>query len=187
MLGKRCVRRLPSGSPAPSTSISTAAGRVSSPSRRRGRASGPNAGSISIPGWTCRAGGRAADAYQSFDQAAERLEKRLRRYKRRLKDHHADQGGDTLPAAIDYVIAAPDEEADAIETVDDNPVVIAETQAVLGRMTVSMAVMAMDLSEAPLEVFRNAASGRFNVVYRRADGNIGWIDLPDAGEREARG
>jgi ribosomal subunit interface protein len=129
--------------------------------------------------------GQAADAYRSFDQAAERLEKRLRRYKRRLKDHHAVGAGEAI-AAIDYTIAADEETEEDTETADDNPVVIAETEIEFRPMTVGMAVMSMDLAEAPVIVFRNVASGRINVVYRRADGNIGWIDPPEAGEREAR-
>lgn len=124
----------------------------------------------------------ANDAYLSFDSAAERIEKRLRRYKRRLKNHH-EQAGEELPAAaMSYVIAAAGEGSEEEEeSVDDNPVVVAETETKVRRMTVGMAVMALDLSEAPVVVFRNMANGRLNVVYRRADGNIGWIDPADAG------
>lgn len=129
--------------------------------------------------------GHAGDAYLSFDQAADRLEKRLRRYKRRLKDHHAEGAGEPQ-TVMDYTIAAGDETEEEIEPVDDNPVVIAETRTTIRWMTVGMAVMAMDLADSPVTVFRNVANGRLNVVYRRADGNIGWIDPPDAGEQEAR-
>ena len=129
--------------------------------------------------------GQAGDAYLSFDQAADRLEKRLRRYKRRLKDHHPEGPGQPL-AATDYTIAAEDELEELSEPVDDNPVVIAETRTSIRWMTVGMAVMAMDLADAPLTVFRNVANRRLNIVYRRADGNIGWIDPPDGGEQEAR-
>lgn len=140
-------------------------------------------------GMDLQARGDAADAYQSFDKAAERLDKRLRRYKRRLTDHHAEQGGDQIEAARNYVIAAPSEEdrGEGTEPVEDNPVVIAENESRLRRMTVGTAVMALDLSEAPVVLFRNAGTGRLNVVYRRSDGNIGWIDPPEAGEQEARG
>lgn len=135
--------------------------------------------------------GVATDAYVSFDGAADRIEKRLRRYKRRLKNHH-EQVADEPVAAMSYVIAAPaeesgEEETGAQESGDDNPVVVAETETNVRSMTVGMAVMSLDLAEAPLVVFRNVANGRLNVVYRRADGNIGWIDPANAGEQEARG
>ncbi|WP_436643476.1 ribosome hibernation-promoting factor, HPF/YfiA family [Microbaculum sp. FT89] len=132
--------------------------------------------------------GVGGDAYVSFDQAAERIEKRLRRYNSRLKDHHAEHGADESQAATSYVIAAPDEdEAGEAGVVDDNPIVIAESQTALRKMTVGMAVMAMDLAEAPVVLFRNVANGRMNVVYRRHDGNIGWIDPAESDEKEARG
>ncbi len=134
-----------------------------------------------------KARGQAGDAYLSFDQAADRLEKRLRRYKRRLKDHHGEGAGEPL-AAIDYTIAAEVEESDdESAAIEDNPVVIAETQTNIRWMTVGMAVMAMDLAEAPVMVFRNTANGRLNIVYRRADGNIGWMDPPlESGNQDAR-
>lgn len=131
--------------------------------------------------------GQAGDAYLSFDQAAERIEKRLRRYKRRLKDHHAENSGGETQAATDYVIAAPREADPGDGPDDDNPVVIAERATTVRPMTVGMAVMALDLSEAPVVVFRNVASNNLNVVYRRADGNIGWIDPAESDEKGARG
>jgi len=132
--------------------------------------------------------GKAQDAHQSFDQAAERIEKRLRRYKRRLKDHHLEHAAEESLAATSYVIAAPGEDEDGEEAAKgDNPVVIAETETKVRRMTVGMAVMALDLAEAPVVVFRNIANDRLNVVYRRGDGNIGWIDPTESGEHKARG
>ena len=124
-------------------------------------------------GIVLRGEGRGQDAYQSFDTAAERIEKRLRRYKRRLKDHKGAPRGESIPAAA-YVIAAPDEETEA--AVDDKPVVIAEEATSLATMSVGHAVMAMDLADVPVLVFRHAVHGGINVVYRRSDGNIGWID-----------
>jgi ribosomal subunit interface protein len=124
-------------------------------------------------GIVLRGEGRNQDAYQSFDAAAERIEKRLRRYKRKLKDHKGAPRGETIAAAT-YVIAAPDEELEA--AVDDKPVVIAEEVTNLATMSVGLAVMAMDLADAPVMVFRHAVHGGINVVYRRRDGNIGWID-----------
>jgi len=124
-------------------------------------------------GITLQAEGRAHDAHQSFDRAAERIEKRLRRYKSRLKEHHPPRRGEVTPATS-YVLAAPDEEAEI--GLDYSPTVIAEEATGLETMTVSAAVMAMDLSDAPVLVFRHAGHGGVNVVYRRSDGHIGWID-----------
>lgn len=118
--------------------------------------------------------GHAGDAHSAFDQAMEKLDKRVRRYKRRLKDHHTN-GKSPLPAeeASSYIIQAPtlDEE----ET-EDPPLVIAEKPTTLRRMTVSDAVVQLDVGNEPVVMFRNAVSGDLSVVYRRDDGNIGWID-----------
>ncbi len=124
-------------------------------------------------GIVLQAEGRAQDPRQSFDIAAERIEKRLRRYKRRLKEHHAQRLGETVPATS-YVIASPDEDEEV--AVDYNPTIIAEETTQLETMTVGKAVMAMDLSDVPVVVFRHAGHGGINVVYRRTDGHIGWID-----------
>lgn len=110
----------------------------------------------------------------SFDQAAEKIEKRLRRYKRKLKDHHVNNGSDRDFEAASYVLAQPEEDEEV--PVDFNPLVIAETSAKVRTLTVGMAVMELDLTEAPVVLFKNAANGGVNVVYRRSDGNIGWID-----------
>ncbi|HWG07041.1 MAG TPA: ribosome-associated translation inhibitor RaiA [Beijerinckiaceae bacterium] len=132
-------------------------------------------------GVTMQAEGRAHDPYLSFDQAADRLEKRLRRYKRRLKDHHpgsnnaaASGGGPDQDVVADYVIEAPDSEAADPQGFD--AVVIAEQTKALRTMAVAAAVLELDFTGAPVLVFRHAGSGRVNVVYRRSDGNIGWID-----------
>jgi ribosome hibernation promoting factor len=124
-------------------------------------------------GIVLQAEGRAQDAHQSFDRAAERVEKRLRRYKRRLKEHHHGRRGEIEPAAS-YVIAALDDEEEV--ALDYNPVIIAEETTDLATMAVSDAVFAMDLADVPVIVFRNAGHGGLNVVYRRTDGHIGWID-----------
>ena len=126
-------------------------------------------------GMTLQAQGSAHDAYQSFDQAADRVEKRLRRYKRRLKDHHhnASDKANGLDST-QYVLQGPQEDEDVHD--DFNPVVIAETNDVIRTMTVGMAVLDLDLTGAPVSIFRSAAHGGINVVYRRADGNFGWID-----------
>jgi ribosomal subunit interface protein len=115
------------------------------------------------------------DPRNSFDQAAEKIEKRLRRYKRKLKDHHGHNGHEReAMEAASYVLASPEEDEEV--PADFNPLVIAETSAKVKTMTVGMAVMELDLTEAPVVMFKNAANGGVNVVYRRADGNIGWID-----------
>ncbi|WP_417671686.1 ribosome hibernation-promoting factor, HPF/YfiA family [Roseibium sp.] len=118
---------------------------------------------------------QAQEPRQSFDLAADKIEKRLRRYKRKLKDHHGPHGnGREDFEAASYVLASPEEEEEV--PVDYNPLVIAETSAKVKTLTVGMAVMELDLSEAPVVLFKNAANGEVNVVYRRSDGNIGWID-----------
>jgi len=120
----------------------------------------------------------AADAYASADQAALRIERRLRRYKRRLKDRQASRPDDALDvAAPSYVIAAPQGD-DAGEVTEFNPVIIAESTTALKRLSVSEAVMELDMTGAPVLVFRHAGHGRINLVYRRPDGHIGWIDPP---------
>ena len=126
----------------------------------------------------------AADAYASADQAAIRVETRLRRYKRRRKDRQAARNeGRALDRGaherhqIDAPIVtgpAPDEQ----EAAESNPAIIAESMAALKRLSVSEAVMELDVTGASVLVFRHAGHGRVNLVYRRADGHIGWIDPP---------
>jgi ribosomal subunit interface protein len=127
-------------------------------------------------GMTLHTDGMAADAYSSADQAALRIEKRLRRYKNRLKDRSARQNGSGA-GAPSYVIAAPDHDSEE-EITDFNPVIIAESTKTLERLSVSDAVMELDMTGVTVVVFRHAASGRVNMVYRRRDGNIGWVDPP---------
>jgi ribosomal subunit interface protein len=122
--------------------------------------------------------GSGGDAYAAFEEALDKLEKRVRRYKRRLKNHHVN-GKEPLPAeqAAYRTLAPLPEEAEGEEAQGDpTPVVVAERQTALREMTVGAAVMQLDLAESPAIVFKNAAHGRLNVVYRRRDGHIGWID-----------
>lgn len=133
-------------------------------------------------GIVLRADSMAVDAYLSADQAAEKLEKRLRRYHSRLKDHangrnNGPAPGELFPTAPDYVIAAPGEAGEE-EVTAFSPVIIAESTTALKRLSVSEAVMQLDMTGAPVMVFRHAGHGRVNLVYRRSDGNIGWIDPP---------
>lgn len=135
----------------------------------------------------------ANEFYAAFDAAAERLGKQLRRYKRRLRDHHAKASGAVgtgdAETARSYVLAPPpDEEEDEQDRADGAagtaPVVIAEMSTELPNLTVSEAVMRMDLANAPVLLFRNRSHGALNLVYRRGDGNIGWIDPAlDTGRR----
>ncbi len=128
-------------------------------------------------GLVLEANGDGGDAYSSADSAVEHLEKRVRRYKRRLKDHHAaraDDGAITLSPARDYTVKADDEHHE--EGQDAHPVIIAEAESSIGEMAVSEAVMQLDLTDKPFLLFRNAAHGGVNIVYRRGDGHIGWID-----------
>ena len=120
-----------------------------------------------------------ADAYGAFDGALERVSKQLRRYKRRLTNHHqkARAAEDMLPAQ-QYVIQP--ETSDDEPPEDAPPVIIAEMETEIASLSVSEAVMRLDLADAPLVMFRNSAHGGLNVVYRRVDGNIGWIDPADS-------
>jgi len=131
-------------------------------------------------GLLVEAQGRGNDAYSSAETAIEHLEKRVRRYKRRLKDHHTRAARERAEMAAfvnDFTVRADEEEADdhAAE-IPDAPVIVAETERPLHTLAVSEAVMQLDLTEDTVLVFRNAATDAVNVVYRRNDGHIGWID-----------
>jgi ribosomal subunit interface protein len=128
-------------------------------------------------GLIVQGGGQGDDAYAAFDGALNRIAKQLRRYKRRLKDHHKAREDDGLLQAQQYVLAADDGEDEVAE--DANPAVIAEMQTEIATLTVGEAVMRMDLADLTVMMFRNRAHGGLNVVYRRTDGHIGWIDPSD--------
>jgi ribosomal subunit interface protein len=129
-------------------------------------------------GMALQADGRAQDPYGAFDQSADRIEKRLRRYKSRLKSHHDHDAAkaETIPS---YVLQAPDQEEEP--PAEFNAAIIAESTTQLRPRSVSQAVLDLDLSGAPVLVFRHASTGRINVVYRRDDHNVGWIDTPEIG------
>ena len=127
--------------------------------------------------------GVGGDAHMAFDVALEKMAKRIRRYKNRLKDHHTQAVAKQTESAAYFVLRPPElgEDEDDEAEVDGaqafpEPMIIAETEKPVRSMTVSMAVMELDLTEAQTIVFRNAAHGGISVVYRRPDGNIGWID-----------
>jgi len=129
--------------------------------------------------------GRGHDIYPTFEQAAERIDKQLRRYKRRLKDHHHDQKTTANGLEASYVVLAATPEVEEEIASDYSPMVIAEQSTRLKTLSVSGAVMAMDLTDAPFVVFLHAGHGGVNVVYRRRDGNIGWIDPASAGKGDS--
>ncbi len=125
-------------------------------------------------GITVQAVGAAQDPYLSVDQAIDRIEKQLRRYKRRLRDHNNAEGRAHVVETAYRVLEAP---ADDVEIPEDfHPAVIAETTRPLKTLSVGDAVQELDLTGAPFVMFRNAGSGGLNVVFRREDGNIGWVD-----------
>jgi len=127
--------------------------------------------------------GEGGDAYSSFDTAAEHLEKRLRRYKRRLKDHHANRKEPVNAfAATSYVIEADGTGSEEPE--DLSPAIIAENSEKIAELSVGEAVMQLDISNEPFRLFRNSGHGGLNVVYRRKDGNIGWVDPGPSGATE---
>lgn len=120
--------------------------------------------------------GQAQDPQAAFDAAAERLETRLRRYKRRLKSRTNMQSENTAFAEYAYHIMEPVPDVEDGLPVDYAPTIVAETSMALRDMSVADAVVELDLMDNPVLVFRNAVDGKINIVYRRADGNIGWID-----------
>ncbi len=128
-----------------------------------------------IQGLVLKGAGIAHDAHLALDQAAEKIDKQLRRYKRRLKDHSAQSTHVQKTEEAAYtVFVEPDEEAE--EVTADVPVVIAETRVDVPETTVSDAVMMLDLRNTNALLFKNAGTGRHNMVYRRGDGSIGWVE-----------
>ncbi len=134
-------------------------------------------------GTVLQATGRAQDPQPAFEAAADRIEKRLRRYKRKLKSH--DNGPDPAEALgaqqefVDYLVMAPADEDEEVPE-DYAPAVIAESSIALRTMTVATAVVELDMKDEPVVVFRNAGNRNVNIVYRRPDGHIGWIDPSSA-------
>lgn len=133
-------------------------------------------------GLALEANGDGGDAYASADSAVEKLEKRVRRHKRRLKDHHSSRNGSReIPETLaGYYTVRVDDEGE--EATGDHPIIIAETEKGIAEFAVSEAVMQLDLTDKPFLLFRNAAHGGINIVYRRSDGHIGWIDPNASGK-----
>lgn len=127
-------------------------------------------------GLTAQASAKAHEIYAAFDGCCEKMEKQLRRYKRRLKDHHRDRAEPVeLFGASTYILAGdsaePESEPDSLQ-----PIIVAEMETKIPSLSVGEAVMQMELAGAPVLVFRKQGKDTVNVVYRREDGNIGWID-----------
>ena len=132
-------------------------------------------------GLNVQAKGASTEVYAAFEQCKERMDKQLRRYKRRLKDHHKDRAE---PVAFEqagmYVLTADEDEWEAQED-GLQPMIIAEMETRVPTLSVGDAVMQMELAGTPLLVFRNEKHGGVNVVHRRDDGNVGWIDPRNMG------
>lgn len=125
-------------------------------------------------GLLVQANASAGDPYGAFDSAAEHMAKRLRRHKRRLRGHHQRTAREAeIVIAQQYILAGAENEA---EEAGDEPVVVAEMQSEIPEITVGEAVMRLDLADAPALMFRNSAHGGLNMIYRRPDGNVGWVD-----------
>ncbi len=142
-------------------------------------------------GLTLRGEGEAADANAAFDDAAEHIAKRLRRYRRRVNEHSRDMANRERPiSARQYVLRQEDEAGEAPAADPASPhafaTVIAETDTTIGRLTVSEAVMRLDLADQQVMMFHNSATGELNVVYRRTDGHIGWIDPATAADPRSK-
>lgn len=127
-------------------------------------------------GLTAQAKASAPDIYAAFDACCEKMEKQLRRYKRRLKDHHNQRAQPVeLAGAASYILAADGQDAES-EPETLQPIIVAEMETKIPSLSVGEAVMQMELAGSPVLVFRNEGKDGLNVVYRREDGNIGWID-----------
>jgi ribosomal subunit interface protein len=127
-------------------------------------------------GVVLKASHRAAEATMAFNGAADRIEKQLRRYNKRLKEHKAEPAGYVENAAY-TIFSAPEEER---EEAPDAPLIVAETRTDIPDSSVSDAVMLMDLRNTNALMFRNSKTSQYNMVYRREDGTIGWVEPKSA-------
>ncbi|MFD2344537.1 ribosome hibernation-promoting factor, HPF/YfiA family [Sinorhizobium terangae] len=125
-------------------------------------------------GVVLQANGQANEPQAAFDAASDRIEKRLRRYKRKLKDHHNGNGQNAAEVAYTVMDSVPYEDEEVPE--DYAPTIVAESTKQLRTMSVASAVMALDMTDEPVLMFRSPGKEDLNIVYRRNDGNIGWID-----------
>jgi ribosomal subunit interface protein len=123
-----------------------------------------------------QANASASEPYPAFDQAADHIKKRLRRYKNKIKHHNHEQSGKTEAALIANAFVLHSDEEGGEEQANDNPAVVAEMTTPIDMLTVSEAVMRLDLADLPALMFKNRAHGGLNMIYRRPDGHIGWVD-----------
>lgn len=129
-----------------------------------------------------------SDVYPAFDHALDRIAKQLRRYKGRIRDHHQKRATSEMSLGVpanQYVIEAEKDNEQVNESSEYNPLIIAENQMLIEELTVGEAVMRLDLADLPAMMFRNTKNGRVNMVYRRVDGNIGWLDPKEALDSKA--
>ena len=130
-------------------------------------------------GLTVNAKAKASEVYSAFDACTARMEKQLRRYKRRLKDHHNHRRTPVESiGAPSYILARGEDHEEAREPESLQPIIIAELRTEIKSLSVGEAVMQMELADENVLIFRNEGRKALNVVYKRSDGNIGWID-PD--------
>jgi ribosomal subunit interface protein len=128
-------------------------------------------------GLTASAKAKETEIYAAFDSCSAKMDKQLRRYKRRLKDHHKDRSQPVEHfGASSYILASDEASSDEVEPETLQPIIVAEMETNIPSLSVGEAVMQMELAGAPVLVFRNEGKDGVNVVYRREDGNIGWID-----------
>jgi ribosomal subunit interface protein len=116
----------------------------------------------------------SSEPYPAFDEAANHMAARLRRHKNKIRDHHHQRNEDPAMIANAFVLNAPREDAE--DSAEDHPVVVAEMTTPIDLLTVSEAVMRLDLGDMTALMFRNRANGKLNMIYRRPDGHIGWVD-----------
>jgi len=132
-------------------------------------------------GITMQGHGDASDAYPALDSALERISKQLRRYHRKLVNHHANASSDVM--AAQYAILGHTDEDEVPE--EYHPAIVAEMPHEIATLSVSDAVMRLDLGNLPVVMFKNGKDGGLNIVYRRQDGNVGWIDPQTATANKA--
>jgi ribosomal subunit interface protein len=125
-------------------------------------------------GMGLQAAGQAYDPQAAFEAASDRIETRLRRYKRKLRSYDGAANGRDVDVAYRVMAAVPEEDEEVPE--DYAPAIVAESTMALKTMSVARAIIELDTKDSPVFVFRNAGNDQVNIVYRRADGNIGWID-----------
>lgn len=132
-------------------------------------------------GLNAQATGKAHEIYAAFDASSEKMDKQLRRYKRRLKDHHKERSQPVELSDAGSYILAPRDESDEAEQDTVTAMIVAEMETKIPSLSVGEAVMQMEIASSPVLVFRNEKHSGINVVYRRDDGNIGWIDPRNSG------